>query len=258
MTKLLLSGYRGTMGQAIAAVATKRPGIEIAAGIGRTKESGFDFPVFLLGDELTTEFDVIVDFSHPSSLSSLLAIAEVTQKPLVIATTGFTEDQLGLIYQAANRLPIFFSANMSLGISLLRELAAQAARVLGDCFEIEILERHHNQKLDAPSGTAILLADAVSDGLNYFPQYVYDRHSRRTKREPHEIGIHSVRGGTIVGEHEIIFAGQDEVITLGHSACSKEIFATGALSAAQFMTSHTTPGLYTMADLIEVVSASAE
>lgn len=258
MIKLLLSGCGGAMGRVVAAAAAERPGLQVSAGLDRTRDESLGFPVFLPGEKITQAFDVIVDFSHPAGLPAVLAAADASGKPMVIATTGFAEDQLGLIYQAARSLPVFFSANMSLGVSLLRELCTKAARVLGEDFEVEIVEKHHNRKVDAPSGTAIMLADAVADGLGYTPQYVYDRHSRRTRRDPHEIGLHSIRGGTIVGEHEVIFAGRDEIITLSHGAYSKEVFATGALTAAQFLASGKGPGLYTMADLIAAVTSAEE
>ncbi len=254
MIKLLLSGCGGAMGRVVAKAAASDPDFQVTAGLNRTPCAGLDFPVFLPGETITEAFEVIVDFSHPSSLPSILATAEAARVPVVIATTGFSEDQMRMIRQASRQLPVFFSANMSLGVSLIKELCTTAARVLGGGFQAEIVEKHHNHKIDAPSGTAILLANAISDGLPYPPQYVYDRHNRRTSRGPHEIGIHSIRGGTIVGEHEVIFAGQDEVVTLSHIAYSREVFATGALSAARFLVNHPSPGLYTMADLIASVS----
>ena len=167
----------------------------------------------------------------------------------MIATTGLSEEQIEQIRQTAKIIPVFFSANMSLGISLLCELAKKAAKVLGSDFDIEIVEKHHNRKVDAPSGTALMLADAVCEELEHQPQYIYDRHSRRAARSKNEIGIHSIRGGTIVGEHDIIFAGHDEVITLSHSAASKEVFAQGAVNAALFLVNQK-PGLYNMGDLV--------
>ncbi|MCL2488436.1 MAG: 4-hydroxy-tetrahydrodipicolinate reductase, partial [Oscillospiraceae bacterium] len=163
---------------------------------------------------------------------------------------GLSEEQIALIHSAAADIPVFFSANMSLGINLMLELCKKAASILGGSFDIEILERHHNQKIDAPSGTALMLADALRDGLEYSPKYVLERHSRREKREAEEIGISAIRGGTIVGEHEIIFAGHDEVFTISHAAHSKEIFANGALNAAFYLKGKA-PGMYAMKDLVE-------
>ena len=153
------------------------------------------------------------------------------------------------VKRASELIPVFYSGNMSLGVNLLMELAKKATAVLGDGFDVEIIEKHHNQKIDAPSGTALMLADAVSEAMPQEPRYVYDRHSQRKKREKAEIGIHSVRGGTIVGEHEVIFAGRDEIVTLSHTALSKEIFATGSVNAALFLVGRQ-PGLYNMGDLV--------
>ena len=167
----------------------------------------------------------------------------------MIATTGYNEEQVTHIEKASNHIPIFFSANMALGVSLLKELAVKAACVLGMQYNIEIIEKHHNQKVDAPSGTALMLANAVSQAVPYDAKYMYDRHSTRQKRTPEEIGIHSIRGGTIVGEHEVMFAGKDEVISLTHIAYSKSIFANGAVRAAIFMQDKCA-GLYEMSDLV--------
>ena len=167
----------------------------------------------------------------------------------VLCTTGYSAEQTREIQEASKELPLFYSRNMSLGINLLIELAKKAEAVLGDAFDVEIVEMHHNQKIDAPSGTALMIADAINQVRNDSMQYVYDRHSQRKKREKQEIGLHSVRGGTIVGEHQVIFAGQSEVITLSHSAQSKELFAAGAVNAAVFMAGKV-PGLYDMSHMI--------
>ncbi|MBR6635725.1 MAG: 4-hydroxy-tetrahydrodipicolinate reductase, partial [Clostridia bacterium] len=169
--------------------------------------------------------------------------------PAVIATTGLSEEQINSLQLASSQIPIFFSANMSIGVSLVSELVKKAASVLGGSFDIEIIEAHHNKKIDAPSGTALMLADSVSKGLEYKPVYEYNRHTKREKRTKNEIGIHAIRGGTIVGEHEVIFAGNDEIITVSHSARSKSIFATGSINAAVFISSKT-PGMYSMKELV--------
>ena len=168
----------------------------------------------------------------------------------MLATTGYSPEQLSAIDQAAQSVPIFRSANMSLGINLLMDLVRRAASVLGESYDVEIVERHHNRKVDAPSGTALMLADAAASALPYQPQYVYDRQSVRKPRDRHEIGISAVRGGNIVGDHEVIFAGRDEVIELRHSAMSREVFASGAVRAARFLAGVTAPGLYSMEDLV--------
>ena len=178
-----------------------------------------------------------------------MGYAKTNGTALVLASTGYNEAEIAKIKSASAEIPIFFTANMSIGINLLRELAKKAASILGEQYDIEIIEKHHNQKIDAPSGTALMLADAINESCGNRYSYVYDRHNVRKKRERSEIGIHSVRGGTIVGEHEIIFAGRDEVITLSHSAASKEVFAVGAVNAAAFIVGKPA-GLYSMADMI--------
>lgn len=250
MTRIILSGCFGKMGRVTSAAAEERDDCEIVAGVD-IKEDSAVYPVYesFAGLEGVAA-DVIVDFSHPSVLKGLLAYAKRTNCPAVIATTGLGEAQIEMIRECSESIPIFFSANMSLGISLLSELAAKAARVLGNPFDIEIVEMHHDQKLDAPSGTALMLADHISGALQEKFRYEFDRHSKRMKRGKNEIGIHSIRGGTVVGEHSVIFAGPDEILTLSHSARSKELFAAGALNAAFFLCGKPA-GLYTMKQLVE-------
>ncbi len=249
MTRLIVCGCNGKMGRAITACVKERMEMEIVAGFDRNTDSPAGFPVYANPQNCAVTADVVVDFSHPSALRGVLRYAEDHGMGAVIATTGLSEDDRALIRDAAARIPVFFSANMSLGVSLLAELAKKAAAVLGMSFDVEIIEKHHNQKIDAPSGTALMLGEAVAEGLPYTPKAVYDRQSTREKRDPHEIGYSAVRGGTIVGEHEILFAGHDECITLSHTAMSKEIFAAGAVSAAQFLVGKSA-GLYTMKDLM--------
>ncbi|HZK39025.1 MAG TPA: 4-hydroxy-tetrahydrodipicolinate reductase [Clostridia bacterium] len=249
MTNILLSGCNGKMGNAVAQCVDARNDCRIVAGIDTNSDTSKDFPVFTNAAEFEGKVDVIVDFSHPSVLKDLLTYAVARKIPAVIATTGLDEAQIGFLHSAAEEVPVFFSANMSIGVSLLKELAQTAARVLGNSFDIEIVEMHHNQKLDAPSGTALMLADAIAEELNEQPRYEYDRHLKREKRSNNEIGIHAVRGGTITGEHDIIFAGHDEIITLSHSARSKQIFASGAVNAALFIKGKSA-GLYAMKDLV--------
>ncbi len=249
MTRFIVCGCNGKMGRAIAACVKERCDCEIVAGFDRNTDSAAGFPVYANPANCNTEADVVIDFSHPSALSGVLQYAVEHKIPAVIATTGLSDEDQVSLQEAAKRIPVFSSANMSLGVSLLAELAKKAAMVLGGSFDVEIIEKHHNQKIDAPSGTALMLADAVAGGLSYTPKRVYDRHSVREKRDRHEIGFSSVRGGTIVGEHEVLFAGHDECITLSHTALSKEIFAAGAVSAAQFVVGKPA-GLYTMSDLM--------
>ena len=248
MIKTILCGACGKMGRFVAGCALGDSQLQIVAGVDRFCSTA-DFPLFASFDEITVDADVIIDFSNVSLLDDLLTFAVKHSKPLVIATTGYSDAQIEKIRDAAKKIPIFFTFNMSLGINLLCALSRQAAAVLGRDFDIEIVEKHHNQKIDAPSGTAIMLANAINsefdDGLNY----EYDRHSKRQKRTKNEIGIHSVRGGTIVGDHEVIFAGHDETITLSHSAASKEVFASSAIKAAKFI-AEKPAGLYDMDSLI--------
>lgn len=248
MLRIILSGCNGKMGRVITDIVTGRDDCAIVAGVDLDLTQNGPFPVFQRFSDITYQADVIIDFSNPAVLPSLLAYASEQKLAAVIATTGFSEEQTRTIYAAAGEIPVFFSFNMSLGINLLAELVRKAASVL-DSFDIEIIEKHHNQKLDAPSGTAILLADEINAELDGKMSYTYDRHSRRAKRNKREIGMHAVRGGTIVGEHEVLFAGRDEIITLSHSARSKEVFAVGAVNAALFLEGKE-PGLYTMKELV--------
>ena len=239
------------MGQAIYRATEGSDTCRIVAGVDINASavgSACPFPVYETVTDFPSKADVIVDFSHHTALPSLLDYAKKTGTPIVVATTGHTDEEKALMKEAANDVAVFFSGNMSIGINLLMELCRRASETLGESFDVEIIEKHHNQKLDAPSGTAIMLADAVKETREQ-TEYVYDRHSVRKKRDPSEIGIHSVRGGTIVGEHEVIFAGMNEVITLSHSAGSREIFATGALRAAAYLAKKTS-GMYNMSDLI--------
>lgn len=246
--KIILSGCNGKMGQVIARTVAERDGCEIVAGLDRVADSTGAFPVFATAD-IDIPADIIIDFSHPAMLQTVLTLAEGRHLPAIIATTGLSDEQLAAVRALSEKVPVFFSANMSIGVNLLSALVEKAAKVLGNDFDIEIVEKHHNQKVDAPSGTALMLADAAKAGLSFEPHYVYDRHSVRQKREKTEIGISSVRAGTIVGEHEVIFGGRDEVITLSHLAMSKEIFAVGALNAAAFLVGKPA-GLYSMKDMI--------
>ncbi|MDE6763075.1 MAG: 4-hydroxy-tetrahydrodipicolinate reductase [Oscillospiraceae bacterium] len=249
MVTVTISGANGKMGKVIASVISERNDCNVISGIDIAHDGNRGFDVYTHPSELPQKPDVIIDFSHPSALNGLLEYCLSTGTAVVLAATGYTDEEIAEIKKAAEQIPVFFTFNMSLGINLLCKLAKTAATVLGRQFDIEILEKHHNQKIDAPSGTAIMLANAINETLDNKYQCVYDRHSQRKKREKNEIGMHSVRGGTIVGEHDIIFAGRDEVITLSHSAASKEVFAAGAVSAAVFL-ANCPAGLYDMAALL--------
>lgn len=249
MTDIILCGANGKMGKVIRDIVAKRDDCRIAAGIDLNTESD-SFPIYSSFDEIKEDADVIIDFSNPALLNDLLDFAVKKSMPVVIATTGYDESQKKQIEEASRKTSVFFTYNMSLGINLLANLAKKAVQVLGDAFDIEIIEKHHNQKIDAPSGTALMLADAICEELNKPMKYEYDRHSKREKRTKNEIGMHAVRGGTIVGEHEIMFAGRDEIITLSHSARSKEVFAVGAVNAALFLKDKPA-GMYSMKEMIE-------
>lgn len=250
MTKIILTGACGKMGKVIQSVVSAREDCEIVAGVDKYNDGNCPFPVYEKIDDVIEKADVVIDFSNPSLLDSLLTYGESKNTALVIATTGFDECQKKKIKDSSAKCPVFFTYNMSIGINLLANLAKKAVQVLGDEFDIEIVEQHHNQKIDAPSGTALMLADAITEEIEKPMKYEYDRHSKREKRTKNEIGIHSIRGGTIVGEHEIIFAGRDENIILSHSARSKEVFAVGAVNAAVFMTGKSA-GMYDMGELVK-------
>lgn len=250
--KVILTGAAGRMGRAVSAFAQSDENVSIVAAVDVCPmESGV--PYYQGISQVSTELgaDVIIDFSHHTALEGILNYAKAAKCAVVVCTTGHTEQELEMLAQAGKEIAVFRSGNMSLGINLLSALVKQAAATLKG-FDIEIIEKHHNQKLDAPSGTAIMLADAAREGLDRESELVYDRHSVRKKRDESEIGMHSVRGGNIVGEHEVIFAGHDEIVTLSHSARSREIFAKGAVSAAAFMKGRA-PGMYSMTDVIKEI-----
>lgn len=247
---IILCGCSGHMGRAVTEAAAAA-GHRIVAGIDRCTDGSFPFPVYPTAEAATEKADVLIDFSHPSALRRVLAAATDRGLPAVIATTGLDDAQIAAIRETAAKIPVFFSSNMSVGVAVLAALTKKAAAVLGGDFDVELVEMHHNRKLDAPSGTALMLADAARQGLAHPVEYVYDRHDRRQQRAPEEIGISSVRGGNIVGEHQVIFAGGDEVLTLTHRAQSRSIFAAGALRAAAFLAEQPA-GLYTMDALVQL------
>lgn len=249
MTKLIITGANGKMGKVLQSIIANRDDCEIVAGVDINTEQSADFPVYSKISDVNEDADVIIDFSNPILLDDLLEYSNKNKVALVLATTGYDEKQKSKIHEASKQSPIFFTYNMSMGINLLASLAKKAVEVLGNDFDIEIVEKHHNQKIDAPSGTALMLADAICEVTPNPMKYEYDRHAKREKRTKNEIGLHAIRGGTIVGEHDIIFAGRDEIITLSHSARSKEIFAVGAVNAAIYMCGKN-PGLYDMSELI--------
>jgi 4-hydroxy-tetrahydrodipicolinate reductase len=250
MLKIGLCGCNGRMGKVITDIVSQKESMKIVAGFDAYTEKLADYPVFADPQEFSGECDVIIDFSNPAALDSLLTYCRAHKTPVVICTTGHSKEQLDAMRAASSEIPVFRSGNMSIGINLMMDLLRKCGSVLGDGYDVEITEKHHNQKLDAPSGTALMLADAVNEALPYDAEYVYNRHDRREKRPKHEIGMHSIRGGTIVGEHEVLFAGRDELIEIRHVALSREVFAVGAVDAAAYLGSQTQPGMYDMSDVI--------
>ena len=250
MTKIIMHGCNGKMGQVITELCKTDDNVEIVAGIDISKHIENEYPVFTDINECDVQADVIIDFANAKAVDNLLKYSVEKQIPLVLCTTGLSQEQNDAAIAAAKQVAVLKSANMSLGINMLLDLLQKAARILVPAgFDMEIVEKHHNQKLDAPSGTALALADALNEGLEEAYTYQYDRSKERKKREKNEIGIQAVRGGTIVGEHEVIFAGTDEVITFEHTAYSKSVFAKGAIEAAKFLHGKAA-GLYDMQDVI--------
>lgn len=249
-----MNGCNGKMGQCITGICAQDEDIEIVAGIDTYDGIKNDYPVFASLKECTVDADVIIDFSNAKAVDALLAYGVEKQIPIVLCTTGLSEQQLADVEKAYEKVAILKSANMSLGINTLMELLKKAAQVFAPAgFDMEIVEKHHNQKLDAPSGTALALADSMNEALDEAYSYKYDRSQERKKRDKYEIGIQAVRGGNIVGEHEVIFAGTDEVITFKHTAYSKAIFGKGAIEAAKYLAGKPA-GFYGMADVIRSAS----
>ena len=249
MIKIILHGCCGRMGHIITEICEKDENTQIVAGVDAFGDAYAGYPVFrALSD--CPEADVVIDFSTASAMDGLLAYCSEKKLPVVVCTTGLSEEQMEVLHKTADSIAVLKSANMSVGINLLEVLIAQAAPKLAAAgFDIEIVEKHHNQKIDAPSGTALALADAANSALGNEYEYVYDRTVRREKRPVKEIGISAVRGGTIVGDHDVIFAGQDEVITLSHRAYSRAVFGKGAVTAAKFLAGKKA-GFYTMGDVL--------
>ncbi|MCI2105710.1 MAG: 4-hydroxy-tetrahydrodipicolinate reductase [Intestinimonas sp.] len=258
MTNLILSGCSGRMGHVLEALCRDSPEFHVVAGFTLLRGEQREFPVYTVPLEFTGTADVVIDFSNAAALTPLLGFCTARRVPVVLATTGYCQAQLEEIAAAAEQIPVFRSANMSLGINVLLDLVRKAASILGNDYDIEIVERHHNKKLDAPSGTALMLADAAASALPVQPEYVFERQSRRQPRSACEIGISSVRGGNIVGDHTVIFAGRNEVIEIKHSAMSREVFASGALKAARFLVGVARPGQYSMTDLMAQEISQAE
>lgn len=247
MVKIILSGCNGKMGKVISSLSEGNKNISIAAGIDK-KNISSNYPVFTSIDNCTEKADVILDFSRPDSLDSLIKYASCKKMGLVLCTTGYTDEQIKQIKTASATTSIFRSANMSIGINVINNILKNVSSLLFKSFDIEILESHHNQKVDSPSGTALMLAESIKSSIDTNLEFVNGRHGIK-KRDHNEVGIHSIRGGSIVGEHSIIFAGQGETIEIKHTAISREVFAVGALKACEFMKGKGN-GLYSMDDVI--------
>ena len=250
MVKVIMHGCNGHMGQVVSAMAAADPEVEIVAGIDLVDNRENGYPVFTDIWSCQTEADVVIDFCSAKATDVLLEYCADRKLPVVLCTTGLSEEQLKKVEDTSKKVAVLKSANMSLGINLLMKLVKEAAQTLAAAgFDMEIVEKHHRLKVDAPSGTALALADSINEGLDQAYHYTYDRSQRREKRDPKEIGISAVRGGPIVGEHDVIFAGEDEVITFQHTAYSKNIFAKGAIQAAKYLAGKE-PGWYQMSDVI--------
>lgn len=252
MTKIIMHGCNGRMGQMITSIVANDSEAQIVAGVDVSNHITTNtYPVFETIDKCDVDADVIIDFASAKAVDALLDYSVAKQIPVVLCTTGLSDEQLNKMKNSSAKVAILKSANMSLGINTLLKLVKEATAVFAKAgFDIEIVEKHHNQKLDAPSGTALALADSINEELNNEYEYVYDRSTRREKRPEKEIGISAVRGGSIVGDHDVIFAGMDEVITLSHTAYSRAVFAKGAIAAAKFLAGKN-PGMYDMADVID-------
>ena len=247
--KVLLSGCGGAMGRMLTEIISQKDGVEVVAGVDKFPPQNAQYPVFESFDACDVPCDAIIDFSHPSVLTSLLDYCVKKNIPTVLCTTGISDAQMAEIKTASEKVALFKSANMSLGVNLVTRLLKQAAQFL-DGFDIEIIEKHHNKKRDAPSGTALMLADSINEAFEFKKEYKHGRHGADAKRQKNEIGIHAVRGGTIVGEHQVHFIGSDEVIEITHTAQSKKVFAEGAIRAAQYLVGKPA-GIYDMQDMLE-------
>lgn len=249
MVKIFLNGCCGRMGKAIANLCVNNPEYKIVAGGDIVENPSYDFPVYTNLNDCTEDFDAIIDFSNAKAVPAILEFALNRKKPFVCCTTALSDETIASIQTASETIAVFKSANMSLGINMMVELCKKATKILYPEFDIEIVEAHHNRKLDAPSGTAMMIADGIKQEISDDVEYVYDRHSVNKARSKNEIGISAIRGGNIVGEHSAMFISDEEILTISHSAQTRDVFAKGALTAAKFMAGKNN-GYYTMSDVI--------
>lgn len=249
MKNVLLSGCHGKMGQVLQKLITAHPDLQVVAGLDHTLDKEADFPVYAAAADVVEKIDIVIDFSHYSAVPALINSCVAKNLPIVIATTGLTDDTKAMLPVASQIIPVFYSANMSLGINVLIKALQSVAPALENDFNIEIIEKHHNQKKDAPSGTALLLADSINDSLTKPKDYLFGRAGNDLENPLSQMGIHAIRGGSIPGEHTVIFAGSNEILEFTHTALSRDIFANGALKAAEFLLKQSA-GLYSMQDLL--------
>lgn len=252
MTNVLIWGIGGRMGRTLLECLNKNSNANAIGGVDKfANKADFNIPIFKSVSEINVKADVIIDFSRAEAIYDFLPYAKENKIPVVLCTTGYSELDLDYISEMSKEIPLFKSSNMSIGINLLIDLVKKATNLLGENFDIELIEQHHNVKVDSPSGTALSIANAINEEMNNTLEFKFGRHDSNERRKKSELGIHAVRGGTVVGKHEVLFLGNDEIITIKHEASSKAVFAEGAVKASIFMTSIKTPGIYNMNDLIQ-------
>ncbi len=252
MTNVLIWGIGGRMGKTLLNCLNNNQNTNAIGGVDKfANKAEYSIPIFNSVSEINVKADVIIDFSRAEAIYDILPYAKENKIPVVLCTTGYSELDLDYINEMSKELPLFKSSNMSIGINLLIDLVKKATTLLGENFDIELIEQHHNVKVDSPSGTALSIAQAINEEMNNTLEFKFGRHDNNERRKKNELGIHAVRGGTVVGRHEVLFLGNDETITIKHEANSKAVFAEGAVKASIYMSSITTPGIYSMKDLIE-------
>lgn len=252
MTNVLIWGIGGRMGRTLLECLNKNEYTTAVGGVDKfANQADFNIPIFQNISDINIKADVIIDFSRAEAIYDILPYAKENKIPVVLCTTGYSELDLDYINEMSKELPLFKSSNMSIGINLLIDLVKKATNLLGENFDIELIECHHNVKVDSPSGTALTIAEAINEEMNNTLEFKFGRHDNNERRKKNELGIHAVRGGTVVGRHEVLFLGNDETITIKHEANSKAVFAEGAVKASIYMSTIKTPGIYNMKNLIE-------